>query len=189
EDGVHSVLMVVVDRDAPRHREGLAAIYADLFGPGKSDPLAPTQFEVIDRATDEAVARLIAAGLVTKATRAVRPLFPAGEALPAAGLTDEEKSRADVHRRQAVRRLKAGNLLGEGGLDTEALAALRDAAHQLACALAVENRVPEPAALAEALALPLTYSLGEAWSSLRPILLEPPREWRELSGGLGGFLG
>lgn len=50
EEGSHSVLVVVVERDAPLYVERLADIHAELFGPGKTDPLAPVQIEVVARA-------------------------------------------------------------------------------------------------------------------------------------------
>src|SRR6266851_4024925 len=90
-DGPHSVLYVVVERDAPQWREKLGALHQDYFGPGQSDPLAPVRLEVIDRATDEALQRLIEAGLVAETTRASRPLWPAetAETAPSA-LSDAE---------------------------------------------------------------------------------------------------
>src|SRR5439155_15309753 len=76
-EGPHSVLYVVVDRDAPQWREKLGSLHEEYFGPGQSDPLAPVRLEVIDRATDDALQRLIELGLVSRTTRAARPLWPA----------------------------------------------------------------------------------------------------------------
>ena len=77
--GPHSVLYVVVDRDAAQWRERLNDLHGDFFGPGLSDPLSPVQLEVVDRATHEALERLTAAGLIAMTTRASRPLFPEPE--------------------------------------------------------------------------------------------------------------
>lgn len=77
------MLNVVVERDAPQWRERLNDLHRDLFGPGLSDPLAPVQIEVADRATHDALERLAAAGLLTLTTRGRRPLYPEPEpALP-----------------------------------------------------------------------------------------------------------
>ena len=76
-DAPHSVLYVVVERDAAQYREQLGSLHEEYFGPGRWDPLAPVRLEVIDRATDEALQRLIDAGLLAKTTRASRPLWPA----------------------------------------------------------------------------------------------------------------
>ena len=67
-EGAHSVLVVVVDRNAAQWREQLNSLHQEFFGHGKTDPLAPVRLEVVDRATDEAIERLVAAGLITRAT-------------------------------------------------------------------------------------------------------------------------
>src|SRR5438552_576036 len=54
-DGPHSVLYVVVERDAPQWREKLGSLHEEYFGAGQGDPLSPVRLEVVDRATDEAL--------------------------------------------------------------------------------------------------------------------------------------
>jgi len=161
QSGAHSVLVVVVERDAAPLRERLEGLHRELFGPGQTDPLAPTQLEVIDRATDEALERLIAVGLVSRTTRATRPLFPEAEAVTPRPLSIEEQARAKAHREQAARKLKMARLLAEGGLEEEARAALLAAILPLARALAVESRLPEPASVDDALLPPLSHSWKE----------------------------
>jgi hypothetical protein len=75
--GAHSVLYVVVDRDAAQWRPRLAELHEEYFR--DTDPLAPVRLEIIDRATDEALQRLAESGLVARTTRAVRPLLAADE--------------------------------------------------------------------------------------------------------------
>jgi superfamily II DNA or RNA helicase len=177
-DGPHSVLFVVVDRDAPLWRERLQSVHQDLFGPGQADPLAPTHLEVIDRATDEALQRLMASGLIAKATRAIRPLFPtAPETGGPPPLTEEEKSKAAAHRQAASRKLRMARVLGTGDFLEEARAAILDAIQPLARALAVENRLPEPASLEDALLPPLSHTWGEALGSIRQFVNEPAHPW------------
>ena len=167
-EGPHSVLYVVVERDAAQWRENLNALHQDYFGPGQSDPLAPVRLEVIDRATDEALQRLIEAGLVARTTRATRPLWPleAGPGLPAP-LSEAEREKSAACRQRAARKLKMAAVLAGGGLSEEARAALLDAVLPLGCALAVENRLPEPAALQDALLPPLGLHWKDALSILR----------------------
>lgn len=167
-EGHHSVLYVVVERDAAQWREHLNALHQDYFGPGQSDPLAPVRLEVIDRATDEALQRLIEAGLVTRTTRATRPLWPldAGADLPAP-LSDAEREKAAACRQRAARKLKMAAILSGGGLPEEARAALLEAVVSLGCALAVENRLPEPASLQDALLPPMGLVWKDALSILR----------------------
>jgi hypothetical protein len=180
-DGPHSVLYVVVDREAPQWRERLNSLHEEYFGPGQCDPLSPVRLEVIDRATDEALQRLIELGLVARTTRASRPLWPeeTADAAPPP-LTEAERQQAAAHRQQAMRKLKMARLLGEGGLDEEARAALLDAVQPLARALAIENRLPEPANAEQSLLpplsncwkdalLPLRQFAGDATASVKPV--------------------
>ncbi len=167
-EGCHSVLYVVVERDAAQWRENLAALHQDYFGPGQSDPLAPVRLEVVDRSTDEALQRLFEAGLATRATRATRPLWPL-ETGPAslAPLSDAEREKAAAHRQRAARKLKMATVLAAGGLSEEARAALLEAVAPLGCALAVEKRLPEPASSQDALLPPLALAWKDALSILR----------------------
>jgi hypothetical protein len=173
-EGPHSVLYVVVERDAAQWRENLNALHQDYFGPGQSDPLSPVRLEVVDRATDEALHRLIEAGLVARTTRATRPLWPheAGRESPAP-LSDAEREKAAAHRQRAARKLKMAAVLAGGGLTEEARAALLEAVLPLGCALAVENRLPEPASLEDALLPPLGLVWKDALSILRAFVQDP----------------
>jgi hypothetical protein len=168
--GPHSVLYVVVDRDAAQWREKLNLLHREYFPPDQTDPLAPVQLEVIDRATDEALNRLIELGLITRTTRAIRPLFPNEPATSqVALLSDLERERAASHRQLAGRKLKMATLLAEGGLNEEASGALLDAVLPLGRALAIEGRLPEPGNIQEALLAPLSHRWGEALKPLRDL--------------------
>jgi hypothetical protein len=184
-EGAHSVLLAVVDHDAGVWRETLAPIHEELFGNGQSDPLAPVQIEVIDRATHEALERLITAGLITSTMRASRPLFP----VDAAGtnpppLSPEERAQVEAHRQQAARKLKMARLLNEGDLADEARSALLDAALALGRALAVAIRLPSPPTLSDALLPPLSQSWGEVLPILRRFEAESAASWHEAADAL-----
>ncbi|MBI4024872.1 MAG: DEAD/DEAH box helicase [Verrucomicrobia bacterium] len=194
-EGAHSVLMVVVDRDAPVWMQKLIPLHQGLFGAGQSDPLAPVMLEVIDRATDEALQRLQKAGLVTVTARATRPLYPEVEA--AAGpqpLSAEEKQKADAHRGHAARKLKMARLLGQGELVEEARESLQDTIFSLSRALAVEKRMREPADLKDALLPPGAFWWGESLPAVRDFIVNPEACWRKtaetlekvLTAGAGG---
>ena len=170
-EGAHSVLFVVVEREAALWRERLEPAYRDLVV-ADSDPLAPTRLEVIDRATDQAMRRLLDAGLIAPCTRAIRDLGGA----PAAGpppLSEAEREKALSYRRQAERKLKMARLLAGGEMAEEEREALLGAALLLGRALAVENRVPEPAKLEEGLASPVSLFWGEALGAIRQFAAEP----------------
>jgi superfamily II DNA or RNA helicase len=173
-EGAHSVLFVVVERDAALWCERLAPLHQELFGEGKWDPLAPVKIEVIDRATDEALRRMAAAGLIAPSTRAIRSLCPAaGNGNGAVVLSEEERRKALAHRQQASRKLKMANLLEDGGLSEEARDALRQATLWTGRALAVENRLPEPAEMKESLLPPMSLLWGEALPTLHELASSP----------------
>ena len=74
------------------------------------------RLEVIDRATDEALQRLIDAGLLARTTRATRPLWPAetAEAAPPP-LSAAELEKLSAHRQHAARKLKMARVLAMPG--------------------------------------------------------------------------
>lgn len=183
--GAHSVLCVVVERDAALHRERLASVHEEFFGRGQGDPLSPVQLEVIDRATHEALERFAATGLLTLTTRGARPLFPdppAGEA--PAPLSADERLKADTHRAAATRKLKMARLLGDGDLAEEARTALLETALVLGRALAIEQRLPEPATLEDVLRLPLAHAWGKSLAPLRQFAANPSTPWRDAANTL-----
>ncbi|MBI4661335.1 MAG: DEAD/DEAH box helicase [Verrucomicrobia bacterium] len=178
KEGAHSVLMVVVERDAGVCREKLSALHQEYFGPGRSDPLAPVQLEVIDRATHETLERLMAAGLISNATRASRPLFPQEAEAGPPPLSDQERAKAEAHRAHAARKLKMGRLLGEGELFDEARGAILEAILGLGCALAVESRLPEPAELNDALIPPLSHCWNDSLALVRSYAADGAQAWQ-----------
>ena len=171
-EGAHSVLCVVVERDAAQWRERLATLHARYFAP--PDPLAPVQLEVLDRATHEALERLVAAGLFVATTRVSRPLLDAGSVEASTPpLSAEEKVRIAAHRQQGGRRLKMARLLNDGGLSEEAEGPLREAILACARALAIENRLPEPVDVEGAVRPPLAQCWQTALGPLRQFLDDP----------------
>ena len=119
-EGPQTVLIAVVERDAEAWRPRLQHLHDGLFGPGKCDPLAPVCFDVIDRATHEALKRLEDAGLVTKTVRATRPLYP--ETTGETKLADEKKAEMGKIIEQIARKVRWARLLVSGDLGEEAQA-------------------------------------------------------------------
>jgi branched-subunit amino acid transport protein len=171
-------VLVVVEGNAAQHRSRLAKLHEEFFSPDKSDPLAPVRLEVLDRATDEALQQLITAGLVQPATRARRLLATGTEVPNPPALSPEERAKAGALRALAVRKLKMARLVGEGGLGEETRSPLLDAALCLGRAMAVEQRLPEPAGADEALLAPLSHCWGEALSELRSFTSDPAYPWQ-----------
>jgi hypothetical protein len=179
--GAHTVVMVVVERGAAEQVEKLRSLHGELFAAGKTDPLAPVQLEVMDRATYEAIQRLIAAGLISQTTRASRPLLPSENNRESAPLSPEETAKAKTHRDQATRKLKMVRLLGESGFDEEVRPILLEALHALGRAFAVERRLPEPAELKMALQPPLSHVFAETLPKLKAFLETPGANWKPVA--------
>ncbi len=184
-EGPHSVLVVIVERDADQYRERLNALHAELFGPGKIDPLAPVQLEVFDRATDDALQRLMAAGLINKTTRSSRPLFPTEQNAEAAPLSAEEQAQAKAHRERAARKLKMAGVLGASGFDDEARPVLLEAIQAFGCTLAVERRLPLPTELKHVTAPPLSHAWAEALPAIRTFVEGAEADWKSVAEQLG----
>lgn len=178
--GAHSVLYVVVEGQAALHRPRLEALHTQLCGDLAA--VAPVQLEVLDRATHEALERLIAAGLIAPINRAARPLHPAAEVqVP---LSAAELARVETLRTQAARKLKMARLLVGGGLAEEAREPLLEAALAWARALAVEQRLPEPDALEAVLAPPLAAVCGAPVAALKDFLAAPAADGEALRAAL-----
>jgi hypothetical protein len=186
QSGPHSVVVVVVDRDAAQWREKLNSLHSDIFGPGKIDPLAPVQLEVIDRATDETIQRLIAAGLISTTTRATRPLLPLSETAESAPLSPEEQVRAKAHNELAARKLKMARLLGEGGFADEARPSMLEALLSFGRALAVQQRLPEPAHVQEVIQPPISHAWAESLPVLKGFVEESASDWKAIAECLAG---
>lgn len=164
--GSASTLLVVVDRNADVWREQLRRLHGELFGPG-SDPLAPVELHVIDRATAAALQTLAASGLIANTVRATRYLHPAAVSENTALSAEDQRALDDAYA-GARRKLKAVRLLLAEDLAEEAAPPLRDAILLLGNALALRHHLPPPASHADALA----PHLASAWGELAPPLRE-----------------
>lgn len=180
----HSVLFVVVDRDAPRWQESLKTLYSELFGPGKTDPLAPTQLEVIDRATHEAIERLVKAGLLARATRAARPLLGEVEGSKPVPLSPGEQVRAKAHREKAQHGVRLARVLGPAGFERETRAHLLESIHAYARALAVEHRMPEPGILPDCILPPLAHAWKGNLRAISTYLNSEGADWKVVAAAL-----
>jgi len=170
-----TVLYTVVRSEAALWRVPLAELQVTYFA--DRDPMASVHLEVVDQTTHEAIERLVAAGLIQRATRATRSLWPPNEA--AAGpLNATELQQAGEFRAQASRRLKLAHLLGASGFEDEAQRALSDAVESLGKALAIEQRLPPAATASDVLQPPLSCYLGESLPALRAWIENPSADWK-----------
>lgn len=183
-EGTHSVLYVVVESQPQLHRPRLENLHAEFCADLES--VAPVRLEMVDRATHEALERLIAAGLVAPVTRATRPLHPSAKTpLP---LSTEESAQVQTHRERATRKLKMARLLVDGGLADEARAPLLEAALALARSLAIEARLPEPGTLEEALRPPWFSAWGSHASSVHEFATQAEANLAPVANTLAALL-
>ena len=183
-DGAHSVLYVVVEGQAALHRPRLETLHTELCA--DLETVAPVRLEVLDRATHDALERLIAAGLIAPVSRAARPLHPIAET--PTPLSAAERARAQAHRDLATRKLKMARLLADGGMADEARTPLLDAALALSRGLAVENRLPEPGAIEAALEPPLAAAWGKTVAALHDFASQPVADGNALACAMDGLL-
>jgi hypothetical protein len=183
KDGAHSVIYVVVERDAAQYRGRLETLHEEYFGEG--DPLAPVHLEVIDRSAHEALQRLIASGLISLTTRGNRLLFPVSKEEAPAALTPEQRNEMDALRKQAERKLKMASILGESDFAEDARAPLLEAIFLRGRALAIENRFDPPRDAEDALRLPYAGGWKSALPLLRDFAASPDADWRSAAEELG----
>ncbi|MBI1839434.1 MAG: DEAD/DEAH box helicase [Verrucomicrobia bacterium] len=113
----HSVVYIVVERNAEEARVRLQGLQDRYFGSENSDPLSPVHCEVVDRTTDEALQRMMTLGLIAPQTRGNRQLFPSlasSEQKPV--LSPGEAQELRGHQEVFARRLKMGRVLMSGGM-------------------------------------------------------------------------
>ncbi len=164
--GSHSVLLAVVEKDVKACASALADVHKSLFGPGLTDPLAPVQLEVMDRATFEALDRLIKAGLIVPGTRAVRDLMEGSSEKAKPSLTPEELQQIKEWEGKRDRKLKMAELLLAGGLEEEARIPLREAVFFEGCVLAQVNHLTQPGSPEEAVMPPIL----SVWGTFREVV-------------------
>jgi hypothetical protein len=165
---IHShrpLLYVVVRDDSLRRKQELETLVRQHSG--ESDAFS---VEIVAKGTDELLRRLASAGLIAETIRSARQLWPTTPETFFPPLSEIELQRSAAHRRNAARKIRMASVLAEGGLDEEARMALLDAIEPLGRALAVENRLPEPECLEEALLPPLNSAWQGALTQLRAFL-------------------
>jgi hypothetical protein len=177
-------LYVVVEGQAAQHRPRLEALHAEYCADLEST--APVRLEVLDRATHEALERLIAAGLIAPLTRAARSLDAA--AVIPVSLSPEELARMEKHHDRAGRKLKMARILAAGGMVEETRAPLLEAILALGRAMSVESRQPEPGAIDELLRPPLLNLWGTHAACVRDFAVQPAADDRPVTAALAQIL-
>ena len=197
--GGNPVLCVVVERDREtllsRIEEARAELAGKVGGPadagaeagGEAAPLP--SIEVLDRATFEAIERLIAAGLLAPTAAFVRPLSLAAEPAQPPPLSAEDQARLQARLEKGRRGLRRARVLGDAGFGEECRESLLVAALDAAAAQAIQRRFPEPAALEETLAAPYAQGWGDGLNALRALLADSGARWQSVAEAVERLLG
>ena len=185
KEAAHSIMYVVVERDAAHCRERLEALHSEYFG--QQDPLSPVHLEVVDRSTHEALERLIASGLIALTTRGNRVLLPGPQEPAPPALSPEQQAEIASLSQQAARKVKMASILGEGDFAEDARAPLLEAILLRGRALAIEKRFEPPLDVNDVLRPPLSACLNGALQPLRDFTASRDADWRAAARALAGI--
>ena len=177
-------------RRGRRRRARRALLWQEKLRPLHEDPLRqrpvrpvghPVNLEVIDRVTDEAINRLIEAGLIAR-HHPRDPVASSGSVI-ATSQALSGRWRPPTGRRasrQGQSQIEARRDVWPGRLPrVEARQAGFEAIHAAAHALAVENRLPEPASLKDVLARqPWSLHWGDSLPTLREFMENATSGWQ-----------
>lgn len=179
QTGGAPVLLFVVDADLVTARDRLEALQENLLGRMGDAPSvfdsesSPLRFEVVDRATYEAIQRLTEAGLLATTVKFSRPLSLGGSVAEPPALSAAAIAAVEAFRTQARHLLRRAKVLGEAGFTAECRASLLEACWPVARAVALEARRPEPDRFEATLLPPYAASWGTDLLPLRNFHADP----------------
>lgn len=142
------VVVAIVDGDAGSLRESLKGAEGSRK-PGTGAVPKPPTIEVLDRATAEAIQRLIDAGVLAVPSPAARDLFRTPAPPGPSPLSEADRAQMEVHREKARHSLRRARILAAAAFAVEALASAVEAGLELARMLAVRHRMSAPRSMAE----------------------------------------
>lgn len=184
-NGETPVLLVIVERDAPKWAPKLSKLHEKYFP--VREP-AETRLQVMDQATDQAIREMIEAGLISTTLRTSRSLFPDNPELhPVRVLSPEDAARVSQLRSQAERKLRMARVLAEAGMAEEARVPAGESWLALSRALSLEHFRPEPASLEEALCPPARIWLKNNATAVAEFLSRKASSWPEALSALSSL--
>lgn len=165
----------------------------DEFFPALDGNPPSHQVDVLDRATFDAIERLVKAGLLQRTDTARRDLLDVN-ATPAgpAPLTAEEEARAKEATARAERCLRRAQVLGNADFPEDAITSLRDSLLPMAVARATRERGSIPATPADLLTDPWPALWSKAFPAVQQLLkftaADPLPDWRPIHAALVGWM-
>lgn len=188
------VQILVVSEHVAHARAPWMDSLRDEFFPSLDGNPPSHQIDILDRATFDAIERLVKAGLLQRTDTARRDLLDVA-ATPSGPppLTPEEEARLREATARAERCLRRAQVLGNADFPEEAVISLRDALLPLAVARALRERWPVPATHADLLADPWPTRWSTAFPSVQQLLNstsnDNPPDWRAAHALLVGWMG
>jgi superfamily II DNA or RNA helicase len=190
QGGGPAVLCLVVTQDAEAHRQHIGQLRGEFcrwMGDGQTlgdEDSELLRFEVLDRATFDALARFAAAGLIAPTLATTRPLSLDAEPQLPPPLTAEELERIRVRADKARHSLRRARVLGEADFPEECRVSVLEAIWQVACVLALRERHPEPADLDAALAREDPGTWKRCREVAAPFVADSTVEWEPVAAAL-----
>jgi hypothetical protein len=188
------IQIIVVSEHVAHARAPWMDTLRDEFFPSLEGNPPSHQVDILDRATFDAIERLVKAGLLQRTDTARRDLLDV-TATPSGPppLTPEEEARMREATARAERCLRRAQVLGNADFPEEAITSLRDALLPMATARAIRERWPLPAAHADLLADPWPARWSKAFPALQQLLnttaADPLPDWRPIHTALVGWMG
>jgi hypothetical protein len=159
---------VVVAEHAGQVKSPWLNVLRENFFPVGESGTPSCDVEVIDRATQEAIERMVKAGLLQRVEGVRRDLLAVDVAPPP--LTDEERTRRDAAVAQAERLLRRAQVLGDADFPEEAEASLRESLLPMAIARALGERWPVPTTDQDLLTDRWITNWGAAYPTVQQVL-------------------
>jgi hypothetical protein len=188
------VQILVVSEHVAHARAPWMDSLRDEFFPSLDGNPPSHQIDILDRATFDAIERLVKAGLLQRTETARRDLLDVA-ATPSGPppLTPEEEARLREATARAERGLRRAQVLGNADFPEEAVISLRDALLPMAIARALRERWPVPATHADLLADPWPTRWSSAFPCVQQLLnstaADTPPDWRAAHTVLVGWMG
>jgi len=188
------IQIIVVSEHVAHARAPWMETLRDEFFPSLDGNPPSHQVDILDRATFDAIERLVKAGLLQRTDTARRDLLdvtttPAGPP----PLTAEQEAQLKEATARAERCLRRAQVLGNADFPEEALTSLRDSLLPMATARAIRERWPIPATHADLLSDPWPTRWSTAFPALQQLLnataADPLPDWRPIHTALVGWMG
>jgi hypothetical protein len=171
-------LLVVVEHVGQARTPWMESL-RDEFFPAMDDGVPTHLIEVLDKATHEAIERLVKSGLLQRTDLSRRDLLssdPTPSEPPP--LSESELAALREARARGERILRRARLLGDADFIEESISSLRESLLPIAIARAIQHRQPPPATEADLLEEPCRSAWGQTLPVVESLLAGSLQDWQ-----------